>query len=122
MPQTKIKGLESADNGNEFLCFNCIHGSKRSGTNKELQVFCSNSSYENRGGYSVVPFPVTQCDQFKHKDIVTQYSVPAGFKKQAWYLDNRETVKGKKNPTFNKLIDSQTAVEAKLISEFYLED
>lgn len=58
-----------ADNGNDFLCLNCSHGTRRSGLLSESQIICSNSKLSTNLRNQQVPFKVTQCDGFYHKDL-----------------------------------------------------
>ena len=120
--KAKTRGLDAADNGNEFLCRNCVYGRQRSGTNKQLEMHCSNDDFRNRHGGYIVPFAVTSCDGFKHKDIKTFYEVPSDTKKIARFLDRRETIQGERNPDFMKYVDASRAVDTKLITEYYLGD
>lgn len=116
--KAKTRGLDAADNGNEFLCYRCTHGKKRSGTNKEVQVFCAHDEFPGR---TPVPFAITQCDGYSSKEAQhSYYALGSDLKQVALYLDRREMIKGQRNPDFGKFVDAIRAIETKLIYDHWL--
>jgi len=79
----KIK-TDRSDNGNQFLCLDCRHGSNRSGSGREMEVWCSSYDF---GGDSRVPFRVTKCAAFRRIDPSQPTNAElAAMQRQAYYV------------------------------------
>lgn len=87
---------DKSDNGNEFLCLKCMHGKKRSGLAKEVDVVCTASfrSPGYPGQPRFVSFVVTQCDAYVPRAIQPPNDVYEAMKRQAWYVDSSQEGRG----------------------------
>jgi hypothetical protein len=74
-----------SDNGNKFLCPDCSRSFRRSGTQKQEEVFCLVNKQP-------VPFLVTQCDYFLNKCFDQDTAPVEAMKKAAWVMEARKGV------------------------------
>ena len=123
MPKA-IRGLEAADNGNEFLCLNCRHGAQRSGSSKEQEVTCSSGQFKGHSWgapANLVTFKVTQCSGYLSKDMAQSFSdIGADVRRIAYYFDRRQYRDGEPNLNYGKFIDATEAAKTDLIDDYDL--
>lgn len=77
--------VDRADNGNKFLCIDCIHGHKRGGTLTDFEMYCASgyfvSDLDTRP--APVPFVVTKCDGYQSRLLSNDGPEYARLKTQA---------------------------------------
>lgn len=85
-----------SDNGNEFLCLNCMYGSRRSGRGREYEVYCGADEFgAGTSEGTIVPFPVTQCSVFRRVDpSEPPHAVRKQMERLAWYIVSSEEGRG----------------------------
>ena len=102
-----------ADNGNRFLCRECVHAFSNSGSMMEDRIYC------RADGGGEIDFKVTKCSNFALRILSDYGNKPAAMlKREAWFYDQRTHLYGgKKNPNFGKFVPFCEAVNENLVRE-----
>lgn len=76
---------DRADNGNRFLCQECLHANIRSGENTQVDITCQafTISYGTPGP---VNFVITKCSRYSPKSAWDDERIQV-MQKQAFYID-----------------------------------
>lgn len=77
--------VDRADNGNKFLCRDCVHAQIRSGKSTEEEIFCSFERPITR-----VVFEVTKCSSYQGPDLMAQFKTEGEkfYRETAYYYVN----------------------------------
>lgn len=94
--------IDKADNGNKFLCEDCHHCIKRSGTLHNIEYFCN--FIKPVFGIGPITFEVTQCTQYVKKSFIDEYKKSESYQslqRQAYfYVFARSRQDGNLRPYF----------------------